>query len=429
MIVKMASTDTKLPPRAIVATTSGNLLEWYDFTVYGFLAPTLARLFFPSDDHVASLLSAFAVLAVGYAARPIGSVIFGHMGDRLGRKPALLLSVSLMGMGSLLIALLPTYEQIGISAAILLIVIRIVQGISVAGEYTSSGILMIEQTDAKSRGFVGSWVAFAMLMGCVAGSGVPALIEQVLTSEQMASWGWRIPFLLGSVVALFSALLRISLRESSQLAELEDRDRFPIATALKKHWALILQMIVLLIPTAVIYFVIFVYAASYLTAQMHFTSAQALDLTTINLIVLAAAALLAGHASDRFGRQKVFLVGAIGTLATAMPCWWLMHQQDLLLVFLGQTGFSAFNAIGWALSITILCEMAPASLRCSIVALGYNGCMAIFGGTTPFVATYLVNRTGDDFAPVYYVLVSTLISLFVILRLPRLREKDSFSGV
>ncbi len=429
IVVQMTTTDSKLTPRAILATSSGNLLEWYDFTVYGFMAPILGKLFFPSDDYVASLLSAFAVLAVGYAARPIGSVIFGHMGDRVGRKPALLLSISFMGFGSLLIAVLPTYEQIGISAAIFLIAIRIVQGISVAGEYTSSGILMIEQTGAKFRGFVGSWVAFAMLMGCVAGSGVPALVDMFLTSEQMEAWGWRVPFLLGGVVALFSFFLRISLHESSQLAKPERRERFPIVEAIRKYWSLILQMIVLLIPTAVIYFVIFVYAASYLTTQMHFTSAQALDLTTINLIFLAVTALLAGYASDRFGRRTIFLVGAIGTLFAAIPCWWLMHQQSLMLVFLGQIGFSAFNAIGWALSITVLCEMAPTSLRCSIVALGYNGCMAIFGGTTPFVATYLVNRTGDDFAPAYYVLIATLASLVVILRLPRLTEKSQISGL
>ncbi|MEP3278288.1 MAG: MFS transporter [Stappiaceae bacterium] len=418
----MTVSKSNLPPRAIVAATSGNLLEWYDFTVYGFLAPILGRLFFPSEDHVASLLSAFAVLAVGYAARPIGSVIFGHIGDRLGRKPALLSSVAIMGIGSLLIAVLPTYSSIGVSAAFLLIAIRILQGISVAGEYTSSGILMVEETEQKSRGFVGSWVAFAMLMGCVAGSGVPALLDTFLTQAQMEAWGWRIPFFIGSVVALFSAILRVYLPESSEMVNRVKRETYPIIAAIRKHWRLILQMIVLLIPTAVIYFVIFVYAASYLTTQMHFTSAQALNITTINLIVIAAVALIAGRASDHFGRRAVFLVGAIGTLVFAGPCWWLMHQETIQLVFLGQLGFSAFNAIGWALSITVLCEMAPPSLRCSVVALGYNSCMAIFGGTTPFVATYLVNRTGNDFAPVYYVLLATIASLFVIMRLPALKH-------
>lgn len=418
----MAVRASKMTPRAIFAATSGNVLEWYDFTVYGFLAPILGRIFFPSDDHITSLLSAFAVLAVGYAARPIGSVIYGHIGDRFGRKPALLSSVMIMGTGSLLIGLLPTHAQIGVTASILLVAIRVVQGISVAGEYTASGVLIVEEASPKSRGFVGSWIAFAMILGCVVGSAVPALMDTLLSDDQMTAWGWRIPFFIGTGVAAFSAILRVHLPESSVITQHVHRVSAPILTAIKDHWQVILQMILLLIPTAVIYFVIFVYAASYLTDQMHFSSAQALDITTINLVVIAFLALLVGRLSDRFGRRSVFMFGAIGTLILAIPFWWLMHQDNLGLVFIGQLGFSGFNAIGWALSITVLTEIAPTRLRCSAVALGYNICMAAFGGTTPIVATYLVSRTGDDFTPVYYVMAATALSLVVIVRLPKLIE-------
>ena len=197
-----------------MAAASGNVLEWYDFTVYGFLAPILASHFFPTDDKFAALLSAFAVLAVGYAARPIGSVIFGHIGDRIGRKPALMISVLLMGGGSVAIAALPTFDQIGITAAVLLVLIRIVQGISVAGEYTASGVLLIEQAPEHRRGLTGSWIAFAMMWGCVLGSAVPAAFTSFLSPEAMDSWGWRVPFLLGGVVALTSAILRRHLTET-----------------------------------------------------------------------------------------------------------------------------------------------------------------------------------------------------------------------
>jgi len=409
-----------MTPRAIVTATSGNVLEWYDFTVYGFLAPTLGRIFFPSEDHFASLLSAFAVLAVGYAARPLGSVIYGYIGDRFGRKPAMLSSVLLMGIGSLLIGCLPTHAEIGNAASILLVLIRVVQGISVAGEYMASGVLIVEEAEETSRGFVGSWIACAMMLGCVLGSGVPALITSFLTDEQIAAWGWRIPFFIGGAVALFSAVLRVQLSESRALGAVADRIKSPIRTALREHWPAILQMTALLIPTAIIYFMIFVYAASYLTGKMHFSTAQALDISTFNLVAIAGLGLLAGYFSDHFGRRTVLLFGAVGTLVFAAPLWLLMHRDALALVFLGQLGFAAFNAIGWALSITVLSEMVPARLRCSAVALSYNSCMAIFGGTTPIVATYLVNRTGDDFAPVYYVMGTTLISLPIILRLPRL---------
>jgi MFS transporter, MHS family, proline/betaine transporter len=407
-----------MSPRAVVAASSGNVLEWYDFTVYAFLAPTIGKIFFPAEDEFTSILSAFAVLAVGYIARPIGSVIYGHIGDRLGRKPALLSSIVIMGIGSLAIGLLPTPGQIGMAASILLVGIRIVQGISVAGEYTASGVLIVEQADERSRGFVGSWIAFAMIMGCVLGSGIPALVSTLISPEQLATWGWRVPFLLGSAIAACSAFLRVSLPESAAFNPKQGAKGSPITETLRHHWRLILQMVGLLVPTAVIYFLIFVYAASYLTEQAQFSSATALDITTINLVVIAFLGLAIGWLSDRVGRRALFLAGAMATMLFTWPLWWLMHQQNVQIVFLGQLGFSAINAIGWALSITLLTEIAPPNLRCSAVALGYNLCMALFGGTTPIVATYLVNRTGDDFVPVYYVLVATLVSLFVIVRLP-----------
>lgn len=416
----METRRSRMTPRAVVAATSGNVLEWYDFTVYGFLAPTLGRIFFPSEDHVASLLSAFAVLAVGYAARPIGSVIFGHIGDRFGRKPALLISVTLMGIGSFLIGILPTHAQIGVTASVFLVLIRIVQGISVAGEYTASGVLVVEEARKDFRGLAGSWIACAMMLGCVLGSGIPALITSFLSEEQIIAWGWRIPFFIGSGIALFSAVLRIHLSESSVLEGAGDRSESPIRVAIREQWRTIVQMIVLLIPTAIVYFLIFVYAASYLTDQMHFSTSRALDISTVNLVVIAVLSIAIGYLSDRAGRRAMFLLGAIGTLLLAWPLWWMMHQDSLVVVFLGQLGFAAFNAIGWALSITVLSEMVPTRVRCSAVALSYNTCMAIFGGTTPIIATYLVNRTSDDFAPVYYVVVTTLISLLVIVRLPRL---------
>ncbi|MEP1575448.1 MFS transporter [Roseibium album] len=415
----MTETKSKLTPKAIMAASSGNVLEWYDFTVYGFLAPTLATLFFPSEDKLASLLSAFAVLAVGYAARPIGSVIFGHIGDRIGRKTALMISVLLMGGGSFAIAALPTYEEIGIAAALLLVAIRVVQGISVAGEYTASGVLLVEQAREGRRAMTGAWVAFAMMWGCVLGSAVPAGFSTVLSTEQMAEWGWRLPFAIGGLVAIFSAILRLSLTETVR-AENPDDSTSPVLQSLRNHKGLIAQMVLLLIPTAVIYFVIYVYAVSYLGSETGFSSSKALDITTINLIAMALFVPVCGMAADRFGLRPVFLAGAIVTLLAAAPCWWLMHRPDTISVFAGQLGLTLSSTAGWALSVSALTMMAPQHLRCSVVALGYNICMAVFGGTTPIVATYLVNRTGDDFAPVYYIIIATLVSIPVIWRLPKL---------
>ncbi|MGF1473036.1 MAG: MFS transporter [Rubrobacteraceae bacterium] len=416
---------SNLSPRGISAAISGNVLEWYDFTAYGFLAPIIATVFFPSNDPVASLLSSFAVLAVGYAARPIGSAVFGHVGDHIGRKTAMLWSVLMMGAGSVAIGLLPTHAQIGIIAPLLLVAIRIVQGIAVAGEYTASGILVIEETAPRSRFFVGSWIPFAMMLGCVLGSSVPAGMSSIVSAEAMSAWGWRLPFFFGGVVALFSFVLRTTLSESSAMAGLERTGPSPVIVAITGYWRQIGQMVGLLIPTAIIYFLIFVYAASYLTDQMHFSTADALDISTVNLAVIAFFSLAIGYAADRIGYRTAYLIGAVGTLLFAWPLWYLMHEPNLLLIFVGQLGFAALNAIGWSLSLTTLAGLVPANVRCSAVAAGYNICMALFGGTTPFVATYLVSRTSDDYAPVYYVMAATVVSIIAILRLPRVLEFDN----
>lgn len=409
--------------KSIVATTSGNVLEWYDFTVYGFLAPVIGRIFFPESDHLAAILSAFAVLAVGYAVRPIGSVIFGHIGDRMGRKPALLISVVIMGVGSLAIALLPTYEEVGITAAILLVAIRVLQGLSVAGEFTASGVMTIEQSpeDKKSRN--GAFVLCAMLLGCVLGAAVPALLSSLLTSEQIAAWGWRIPFVLGAGIALLSAVLRRDLTESLAVEQKEKSGMSPIVETVRKHFGLVVQIVILLIPTAIVYFIIFVYAASYLTAEMHLSSARALDFTTINLLIMALAAPVFGILAGRYGLRAVMLTATVALILFAWPLWSLMHNTSPSLIFAGQLGLSLLNSVGWALSVTMLTLISPPGLKCSTVGLGYNTCMALFGGTTPMIATYLVSRTGDDFAPIYYAIATAVVSLFVIWRLPVLRAR------
>ncbi|MEM8729376.1 MAG: MFS transporter [Pseudomonadota bacterium] len=412
-----------LSRRSVVATTSGNVLEWYDFTVYGFLAPIIGHIFFPESDRLAAILSAFAVLAVGYAVRPIGSVIFGHIGDKMGRKPALLISVTVMGFGSLAIGLLPTYEQIGITAAILLVAIRVIQGLSVAGEFTASGVMTIEQSAPEHRARNGAFVISAMLFGCTLGAAVPGLMSTVLTDDQVQAWGWRLPFFFGSFIAVLSVILRRDLDETLEPTEEGSTDVSPVLETLRHHFGLLVQIVILLIPTAVIYFMIFVYAASYLTEEMHVSSARALDITTVNLLIMALAAPLIGILAGRIGIRTVFLASTLGVIVLAWPLWGMMHHTSTAMIFFGQLGLALLNTVGWALAISTLTMISPPGLKCSTFALGYNTCMALFGGTTPIIATYLVSRTSDDFAPVYYIIASSILSLWVIWRLPALRAK------
>ncbi|WP_206057335.1 MFS transporter [Nitratireductor sp. XY-223] len=410
----------EMTPRSIVAAASGNVLEWYDFTVYGFLAPVIGKVFFPETSHFAATLSAFAVLAIGYGVRPIGSILFGHIGDRLGRKPTLVVTVVIMGVGSLAIALLPGYQQIGITAAVLLVVIRIIQGIAVAGEYPTSGVYIVEQAEPARRALAGSWVAVAMMLGCVLGAFVPAFVSSLLSEAQMSSWGWRVPFLIGTSAAFLSLFMRRHLTESAAMEGVERVGPSPVYKTLRNHWRLLLQMIAILIPPGILYMLIFVYAASYLTDQMHVSSARALDISSFNLFAMAAILPLYGWLADRMGLRRTYLAGALATGVLAIPLWSLMYSQSLAIVFAAQLLFSLVSGVAWALAITILTMISPPGLRCSSVAMGYNLCMAVFCGTTPALATFLVNLTADNYTPIYYFIISVLLSIPVIWRLPKL---------
>lgn len=242
----------------------------------------------------------------------------------------------------------------------------------------------------------------------------------MLTDEQMTRWGWRVPFLFGSAVALFSVYMRRNLRESTAMEGIERTGPSPVLQTLRGHWRRILQMVAILIPPGILYMLIFVYAASYLTEQMHVSSARALDITSFNLLAMAAVLPIYGWIADRMGLRRTYLAGALATAILALPLWSLMFSETLAVVFLGQFVFSLVAGVAWALSITILTMMAPPKLRCTSVAMGYNLGMAVFGGTTPMLATYLVKLTADNDAPMFYLMLGVLISLPVIWRLPKL---------
>jgi MFS transporter, MHS family, proline/betaine transporter len=409
--------------RTGLAGATGSLLEWYDFTVYGFLAPILGKLFFPADDQVASLLAAFGVFAIGYAARPVGGAIFGHIGDKFGRKPAMIASAMMMGLATLGIGLLPDHAQIGTAAAVLLVVFRVLQGLSVGGEFTDSVVMLAEQAPDDRRGFVASWAEMGGIVGMLLGSGIGAVTSNVIGEAEMQAWGWRIPFLLGAVIAVFSVILRRQITESPALEHVERAAGSPVVVALRHYWRPILRMVCLLLMQGIGFYMVFVYAASYLTDQMHFTTARALDINTLALLAMLVGAPAAAIASDHIGRKPVLYFVVVATFVLAWPLWALMHHQSFALILCGQIGFGALMGLAFGVTPATMIEMLPTEVRCSGVAIGYNLCFGMFGGTTPLIATYLVARTADDFTPAYYLMAVTLVSFIVLLGLPETARK------
>jgi MHS family proline/betaine transporter-like MFS transporter len=419
----MPSVSIPLERRQIIAGAVGNTLEWYDFAIYGFLAPIIGKVFFPSDDHLASLLAAYGALAAGYASRPLGSVIFGHIGDRFGRKPALMLSVAIMGCATLLIGLLPGHAQMGVAASVALVVLRCVQGFSVAGEYSSSAVLLVEQAPPQRRGLVASWVVIGCNTGFLLGSAVAALVSNVVGEQAMQAWGWRIPFLLGAAIALYAMLLRASMSESPVMEKADAAVKLPVLEVFRHHWRTIVHIVCLIMPIGVTYFLVFVYAVSYLTGEMHFSTAKALDITTLALVVLVAVTPAVGLAADQIGRRPIMLFATLSGFFLTWPLWFAMHQETLAWILFGQLGFALINGIGWAMTVPVMVELLPAKVRCSGAGISYNICIGFFGGITPWLATYLVSRTSNDYAPVYWVMVIAMIAFIATLRMPEMRGK------
>ena len=408
----------RLEYRQVYAGAVGNVLEWYDFAVYGFLAPLIGKVFFPSGDPVTSLLAAYGAMAVGYASRPLGSILFGHLGDRIGRKPALILSMTMMGGATLGIAVLPGHAEIGATAAVLLLLLRGLQGISVAGEYGTSAVLLVERAPADRRGLVGGWVMAACNLGFLMGSAVGALVSTVLGEAAMAAWGWRVPFFLGALIAVHVLVMRRSLDESP--LPRDGVPALPAVEALRHHYRTIGMIVCLVLPVAVTFYMCFVYASSYLTERMHFSTARALDITTLALALQVIVAPFAGHLADRHGRRPLMLFATIASLLATWPLWWAMHQPGMAWVIFAQLSFALLNGVGWSLTVPIMVELVPARVRVSAGGIAFNLCLGLFGGTAPWVATYLVARTADDFMPAWYMMAAALAALLATLRMPEM---------
>jgi MHS family proline/betaine transporter-like MFS transporter len=304
------------------------------------------------------------------------------------------------------------------------VALRIVQGLSVGGEYPDSIVFLAEHAPSERRGFYASWPMFGSVVGFLLGSALASLISNVFGDAAVDAWGWRLPFLFGAVIAVCGVLFRRHMTEPSALAEAHPLGAAPIVAAVRDHWRAIVQIVALSLVNAVGFYLLWVYATSYLTDRMHVSTAAALDINTLSLVVMMPVVILAAILSDRIGRKPLLYFVALGSLLFAWPLWWLMHHQNPGLILAGQVGFAVLYGAGYAGLSATMVEILPAGVRCSASAIGYNLCLGLFGGTTPLVATYLVERTADDFTPAYYLMATAVFSLIATFRLPETAKKD-----
>jgi MHS family proline/betaine transporter-like MFS transporter len=410
----MESQKSGISSRNIVGGSIGSVLEWYDFAVYGFLAPTIGQAFFPAGDPLVSLLSAFGVFAAGYAARPIGGFLFGWIGDKLGRKAVLSYAIIAMGASTCAIGFLPTYDDIGRAAPIMLIVLRVAQGLSMGGEFPGAMVFLVEHAPPERRGFYASWVPFGSFSGILLGSAVAAVTNGVLGAEEMHDWGWRVPFLLSAAIAVTGIVLRHKIDETPAMRNLKASTEPVLLAVFRNHWRAIIRIAALALLTAIGFNMFYVFAVSDLTTAMHVPAARALDISTLGLfamlIVMSPAAML----SDRIGRKPVLLFTGIGLAVVALPAWWLMHHSASLAIAIGLVTFSLFYGAYASQISSAAPEMLPAEVRVSGTAIGYNLTMGFLGGTTPLVSTYLVLRTGSEYGPVWYFILAAVPALIAV---------------
>ena len=398
----------------------GNVMEWYDFAVYGYFAAVIGTLYFPSRDPAVSLLASFGAFAIGFLARPVGGLAIGRIGDLVGRKRALTLSILAMAFPTVLLGLLPTYETIGIAAPIAVVALRLLQGLAVGGEYTSSLVFLAEHASSHRRGFLASWGMWGCVAGILLGSAVGALVTNVFDASVVADWAWRLPFVVGGLVAGCGIIIRRRLRG----AEVVGTSRQPIRDAFGMYRGIVFRVTLMNVALAVGFYAAFVYAVTYLKNIDHLAADLVFDLNTtsmaILLVFLPASALL----SDQIGRKPLVVAGTGLLTFGAVPLFALMHSQDVWQVFCGEMGFAIALAVTGGGLVPAEIELLPRSVRCTGLAFALNTAFACFGGTTPLVATWLILRTGNPIAPGYYIAALGALSFVTaIFFLPETRFK------
>ena len=402
----------------LIAGVIGNLMEWYDFALYGYFASVLSRLFFPGSDPATATLSTWAIFAAGFIMRPIGSAIFGYIGDKWGRRRALLLSVIFMGIPTFALGILPTYEMVGIAAPVLLLIIRLIQGLSVGGEFSSSVTYVVETSPVNRRGLSGSWANVGSMSGMLLGSALATLVTNIFSTSFVEDWGWRLPFLFGGVLAIAAVFMRKGLSPSALFKEHEKNheNRSPLKLVFQQNRKQLLQAFFFASGYATLFYIPFVYLPDYLNQYSNMPIAEGLQINTISTSILLLLIPVMGFLSDHFiRRKKILLIAFIFVAIAAYPVFLLFSSSSFTGVLTGQIIFTILVAIPLGTVPAMMVELFPTRDRLSGYSISYNMGMAVIGGSTPIIATWLINQTGFTLAPAVYLAFWAAISVIALL--------------
>ncbi len=391
-----------------------NVLEFYDFAVYAYVAGIIGKVFFPSHDPVTSLLSAFAVFGVGYLARPLGGIVIGRIGDVRGRKPALILSFWLMAVATLATGLIPGYATIGIAAPVLIVVARILQGFSVGGEAGSSMAFIVEWASPHKRGLYGSLQQTSSTSGFLLGSAIVALISMSVSSAAMSAWGWRVPFFLGSLIGPVGLYMSRHVEETPAFRQLrEGRARLTLPSE-TSPWVLVARAFGFTILWTVAYYIFLVYMPTFTKTYAHLSQSEALWSNVVGLLAAIVVMPLVGRLSDRIGRKPLLLASCLCFFVLPYPIFsLLLSGASLAEIMAAQVVFGVALALISGIGPATISEIFPTHNRSTLMSIGYAMSVAIFGGFAPFIATWLISVSKTPVAPVFYVMAAAVIGAIV----------------
>jgi MFS transporter, MHS family, proline/betaine transporter len=413
-----AELDT-LRRRAIWSVIIGGFFELFDFSIFGFFAGAIGRTFFPGSDPVLSTLSSFATFGVGFVMRPIGGLVIGAYSDRYGRKSALVFTLLLMALATGATGLIPPYVSIGIAAPILLVLFRLLQGFSAGGEWGGSAVFLVEFAPPGRRGYFGSWQQFGVALGSMAGSLSAFVMSATLAPESLDSWGWRVPFIVGLLIAPVGYFLRQRVGETPrfQAAAAERRlNAAPVRTALTSQLPAVLLASGATVIWTVGGYTFLTFLPVFAVQQLGISPAAALGINSAAAAVRIALTPPMGALSDRIGRKPMVLTTAAGFLLLSYPLFlWLTTSPSILTLACVQLMAALLMAIFSGPGPALLCELFPLSVRTTGLSIGYNLVTAVFGGFAPFIGAWLIRETGQKVAPSYFVVACAALSLMAIL--------------
>jgi MHS family proline/betaine transporter-like MFS transporter len=415
----VASEDRATTLRKVVAGASiGNAVEWFDFAIYGFLATFIAANFFPSGNEAAALLKTFAIFAAAFFMRPLGGFVFGPLGDRIGRQRVLALVILLMSGSTLAIGLLPTYDAIGVAAPLLLLCLRCLQGFSAGGEYGGGAVYLAEYSSDRHRGLTVTFIAWSGVLGFLVGSATVTVLQAALSATAMNSFGWRIPFLLAGPLGIVGLYIRLRLGDTPEFAQLRKTQTVahsPLREAVRTAWPAILQVVGLMIVFNVGYYVVFTYLPTYFIKTLHFSNTTAFVSMTMASLVALILILPLAALSDRIGRRPLLIAGSLAFALLAYPLFLALNSGSVGAAIAAHCGLAAIEAVYVAAAVTAGVEFFATRVRYSGFSIGYNVCVAAFGGTTPYVVTWLAAHTGNTVAAAFYLVAAAAISLITIM--------------